>query len=376
MVLQNPDKSMDSKKNAVATEEYDYSPESFSTPPDHPHIEYYPHHQHFYKFACFRRLHAPWYAYAGMAVLDVYANYVTVLAFRYTTLTSVALLDAVAIPTAMLLSRLILRSHYTRTHLIGVTLCLTGIVINVMQDLHHDQNNSSSNNGGASSRENGSTLEDDEYPYKVFGDMLSIMGGVLFGANKVLGEIAVKSSHDPDEYIGMQSLFAVIICAVQTAFTEMDDIATFFGRGGNETCSVTTARWLLMGFVISNMIGYLGTARFLMHSEAAFFNLSLLTGDFWSAAFQIVAEHIWPASTFYLAAVLTLSGVLMYELASPETTAAVTTTTDGVETFANGVDDDEDHNTMSLELPPTKSHGTVARNGTSGMQDSVPIPFV
>ena len=353
-----------------------------STNPHHPHKESYPQpHQHYYKFACFRRLHAPWYAYAGMAVLDVYANYVTVLAFRYTTITSVTLLDALSIPTAMLLSRLILQSRYTRTHLIGVTLCLTGIVINVLQDLHHDQNNSSNNNNGGSNssgRENGSTREDDEYPYKVYGDMLSMMGGILFGANKVLGEIAVKNSHDPDEYIGMQSLFAVIICIVQTVLTEMNDIASFFGRGGNETCSVSTARWLLLGFVVSNMIGYLGTARFLMHSEAAFFNLSLLTGDFWSAAFQIVAEHIWPASTFYLAAVLTLSGVLMYELASPEISVTTATTTVSIETFANGVDDDdeEDRNTMTLELAPTKNHGTRARNGIAGIQDAVPIPIV
>jgi len=255
-----------------------------------------------YKFLCFY-LHAPWYAYAGMAVLDVYANYFTVLAFRYTTITSVTLLDAFAIPTSMLISRIVLKRHYTRTHFLGVALCLTGITVNVLHDLDDKDNPD----------------DDREYPHKLVGDLLSILGGILFGCNNVLGEVAVQHSHDPNEYIGLQSLFAVIICAVQTALTERQDVAAFVGHSGDksETCPLATARWLLVAFVVTNVLGYMGGGRFLLHSEAAFFNLSLLTGDFWSVAFQVVAEHIMPAPQFFVAVVLTVAGVLTYELAAP-----------------------------------------------------------
>eukprot|EP00542_Grammatophora_oceanica_P006956 CAMPEP_0194057158 /NCGR_PEP_ID=MMETSP0009_2-20130614/62540_1 /TAXON_ID=210454 /ORGANISM="Grammatophora oceanica, Strain CCMP 410" /LENGTH=46 /DNA_ID= /DNA_START= /DNA_END= /DNA_ORIENTATION= len=40
-----------------------------------------------------------------MAFLDAQANALTVLAFKYTTLTSVTLLDALAIPSAMIVSK-------------------------------------------------------------------------------------------------------------------------------------------------------------------------------------------------------------------------------------------------------------------------------
>jgi len=252
-----------------------------------------------YKFLCFY-LHAPWYAYAGMAVLDVYANYFTVLAFRYTTITSVTLLDAFAIPTSMLISRIVLKRHYTRTHFLGVALCLTGISVNVLHDLDEKDN-----------------PDDREYPHKLVGDCLAILGGVLFGCNNVLGEVAVQHSHDPNEYIGLQSLFAVLICAVQTALTERQDVAAFVGGETSKTCPLATARWLLIAFVVTNVLGYMGGGRFLLHSEAAFFNLSLLTGDFWSVAFQVVAEHILPAPQFFVAVVLTVAGVLTYELAAP-----------------------------------------------------------
>jgi solute carrier family 35, member F1/2 len=254
------------------------------------------------------RLHSPWYTYAGMAVLDVYANCVTVLAFRYTTISSVTLLDAMSIPAAMLLSCVILRRRYYWTHLLGVVLCLTGITVNVLPDLRNK------NVGG-----------DDDidaiYPHKLRGDLLSVLGGVLFGANNVLGEVVVQNSRDPNEFIGMMSLFAAMICAVQTSLLERHDVATFvFGLGGDnksETCSLGTARWLLLAFVLTNVVSYMGGARFLLHSEAAFFNLCLLTGDFWSVAFQVLAEHIHPRVSFYVAVVLTATGVLLYELAAP-----------------------------------------------------------
>jgi len=62
-------------------------------------------------------------------------------------------------------------------------------------------------------------------------------------------------------------------------------------------------------------MSYKGASMFLMMSEAAFFNLSLLTGDLWSILFSIVAERIIPHSLFFVALVFVISGVVIYEMA-------------------------------------------------------------
>eukprot|EP00977_Amphora_coffeiformis_P001548 scaffold296_cov102-Amphora_coffeaeformis.AAC.36 len=62
-------------------------------------------------------------------------------------------------------------------------------------------------------------------------------------------------------------------------------------------------------------MSYKGASIFLIMSEAAFFNLSLLTGDLWSVLFSIVAERIIPQSLFFVALVFVISGVVIYEMA-------------------------------------------------------------
>ena len=54
--------------------------------------------------------------YAACAFVDVQANYCVTLAFRYTSMTSVSLLDSATIPFAMLLSTLLLKARYGRAH--------------------------------------------------------------------------------------------------------------------------------------------------------------------------------------------------------------------------------------------------------------------
>jgi drug/metabolite transporter (DMT)-like permease len=121
-------------------------------------------------------LHVPAWRYFLMAIMDVYANYFTVLAFKFTTITSVTVFDALAIPSSMILSRCFLSRRYTWIHLLGVATCMTGIIFNVLQDYEDDTN---TGNDDATAR---------AYPHKLRGDCLSITGGILFGANNVLGE--------------------------------------------------------------------------------------------------------------------------------------------------------------------------------------------
>jgi solute carrier family 35 protein F1/2 len=246
-------------------------------------------------------LQAHAFTYLPMALLDVYGNYFTVMALKLTTLTSVSLFDALAIPSAMILSRLFLNRRYTTLHFLGVLACSVGIGLNVMQDYAVDVND---------------VLKTD-YPNMIQGDLLAILAGFMFGVSNVLGEVAVRSMGGPNEYLGMVGFWGTVICAIQTLVIEQDEVAEFFGKSGNKskTCGESLAWWLFTAYWATSVLSYLGTARFLQVSEATFFNLSLLTGDLWSVAFSVVAEKIVPKPAFFVALVFTVAGVVLYEMA-------------------------------------------------------------
>jgi solute carrier family 35 protein F1/2 len=72
--------------------------------------------------------------YLPLAAIDVEANFLVVLAFQYTDLSSVMLLDCWAIPCVMLISHYYLGHRFVRLHFVGAALCVGGIVILVAVD--------------------------------------------------------------------------------------------------------------------------------------------------------------------------------------------------------------------------------------------------
>jgi len=259
-----------------------------------------------YTFLYCIQLQAPWWMYLIASFIDVYANYFTVLAFKYTTITSVTLLDALAIPTSMVLSKLFLDRRYSTIHFVGVAACSVGIGLNFMQDYREDRADASDNSTSSES-----------YPYKLRGDFLALLGGVMFGVNNVVGEFVVRRLGGVNEYLGMLGTLATVICFVQSAALERDAIAEFFGsdEGKEDTCKERSLWYLLSAYFVASVLSYLGGARFLQISEATFFNLSLLTGDLWSVAFSVVAEGIVPRPLFFVALAFILGGVVIYEMA-------------------------------------------------------------
>jgi solute carrier family 35 protein F1/2 len=257
-------------------------------------------------------LQSPPWKYAGIAIADVYANYSTILAFKYTTITSVSLFDALAIPSAMLMSRLFFGRQYTKVHLLAVAVCCIGISINVLQDYRENEHLKDSAGVGETAQEE---LLEEEYPYKLAGDALAITGGILFGISNTLAEIAVRDWGNQDEFISAMSFFATIITFLQTLLTERLEVQAFFRSDTSDSCSELGSLTLLAIFVIATIVNYLGIASFLGMSDAAFLNLSLLTGDAWAVAFSVFAEGIVPPPTFYVALVITVSGVFIYETA-------------------------------------------------------------
>lgn len=84
------------------------------------------------------RFHSSLRRYATVALFDVYANYATIMAFKYTTITNVSLFDALAIPSAIVCSSALFGRRYTRTHLLGVLACGVGVMLNVLRDWRED----------------------------------------------------------------------------------------------------------------------------------------------------------------------------------------------------------------------------------------------
>ena len=242
--------------------------------------------------------------YIPMSLLDLYANYIVMRGFQYATLTSVTLLDALAIPSALILSKFFLQRCYTRLHFLGVFLCLGGIVLNIATDFRVDK------------REPDSVLVQ-QYPHMMLGDFLAAMGGLLVGASNVVQEISVRTIGGPDEYLGMLGFWASAIAFVHCSLFERAEITEFFFSNDDpsDTCTGSTVWWVMAAYIVSSIARYIGTAQFLQVSEATFYNLSLLTGDIWSVVFSVAAQGILPQPLFFVALTGTISGVILYEMA-------------------------------------------------------------
>jgi len=237
-----------------------------------------------HRILCFS-LCAPPYVYAGIACLDVYASYFTVMALRYTTITSVTLLSAVAVPATMLLSYVVWKRRFGWQHGLGALVCLAGLWLNVSQDYKH---------------------EDDTHQ-QLRGDVLALIGGFLYGLNDVVGEVAVRSLGGPREYLGMIGLWGTVLSFFHYVGLERSSLHS-------DQCSFNSVSTYLVVFATISATGYVCGAYFLKVSEATFLNLSLQTGSIWSVFF-VIGQRKAPPAQFFLAMALTIIGVTTYEMA-------------------------------------------------------------
>ncbi len=87
---------------------------------------------------CFglQTIHAPLWLYFIAALVAVEARYLIFLSFRFTSFTFIYLVDALAIPSAMIFSKLLLKRDYHFVHLLGGFICMSGVVTNTVSDLN------------------------------------------------------------------------------------------------------------------------------------------------------------------------------------------------------------------------------------------------
>ena len=265
-----------------------------------------------------------WKYYALMAFLHVQANFCLLKAYEYISLKTVSLLDSLAIPAAMIASRVFLGRKYTWLHAVAACICILGSFVTVVNDYREggrimkgDDNDNSmlfSNSTSTDDYDNRETMSVDSSPemlhsHSLLGDFLAIMGAILTGVNDVFAEEIVRDSGSCVEYLAMLGFFGAAISFVQVLVLERSDVSNLFLLG-------SYVQWLLLA--LSAVAGYIffgGMSRFLLLSESALLNLSLLSGDLWAVVFSVIEEHVMPTYIFFISFAIIVSGVVVYEMA-------------------------------------------------------------
>ena len=245
-----------------------------------------------------RSLSRPAWQYAALAALDVEANYLVVLAFRHTSLTSVTLLDCWSIPVALALTRVLSLAAYRRGHYIGCAMCVLGLAILVATDERSGRGGDCA--GSALLRGDGAgsaTLR---------GDVLVVLGATVYAACNVLQE-HLLGDVAPTELLTMLGAFGLLWSLVQGLPLELP------GLLAAHWTAAATAPWIAFGVA---MFSFYSLVPFqLSWGGAAMLNLSLLSSDLWTALARLLffgGFTAWSGAAFLLSFAFLAAGIVVY----------------------------------------------------------------
>nr|XP_026696145.1 solute carrier family 35 member F1-like isoform X2 [Ciona intestinalis] len=242
------------------------------------------------KRVIFQVLKKHWWKYALLALIDVEANYMVILAYQYTSLTSVQLLDIFVIPAAMFLSFFFLKVRYLPIHFIGLVIAIIGVVCMVVADVLLGKGGTSSN--------------------AALGDFLVLGGATCYAISNVAMEfVSKKHNSGPTEILAMYGLFCPLICGVQMALLERQALT--------QIVWTSTVILLLLGFGACMFIFYSLMPYVMKISSATAVNISLLTSDLFSL-FVGIFVFMYEPSPLYLVSFVTISAALViYNIKEP-----------------------------------------------------------
>lgn len=195
--------------------------------------------------------------YFIFAFLDVQGNYFTVLAYGYTNLLSAQLINFWAIVVVVVLSFLFLRVRYRIFQVIGILVACGGMGILLASD------HITATNGGSG-------------PDMLKGDLFALLGATCYGFSNVLEEFLV-SKRPVYEFLSFLGLLGLCIIGVQAAIFDREMIRE----------SMDGAAWAgrdvgyVVGFTLVMNVFYSLVPVLMRVASAAFYNISLLTANFW-----------------------------------------------------------------------------------------------
>ncbi|KIJ55647.1 hypothetical protein M422DRAFT_73421 [Sphaerobolus stellatus SS14] len=221
--------------------------------------------------------------YFILAACDVEGNFLVVKAYQYTTLLSCMLLDAWAIPVCLFFAWLFMRPKYHWTQILGILVCIAGLGLLVASD----------------------KITDKDYAAVslVKGDIFMIVGASLYGFTNATEEFFVRKS-PLYEVVGQLGMWGMIINGVQAASLEHNQWLTSNWDG--------KVIGLLFAYTAALFILYTVAPWIYRLSSSAFYNISLLTSDFYGLLFGLFLFHYRPFWLYFPAFVVVIAGLVVY----------------------------------------------------------------
>ncbi|KAF8909403.1 hypothetical protein CPB84DRAFT_1703155 [Gymnopilus junonius] len=221
--------------------------------------------------------------YVILAACDVEGNFLVIRAYQYTDLLSCMLLDAWAIPVCLFFSWVYMGSRYHWTQLLGVLICIGGLGMLVASDEL--------------------TSKSWEAVAKGKGDGFMIAGATLYGFTNATEEFFVRK-RPLYEVVGQLGMWGFIINGIQASGLEWKQMKEVPWTG--EIIGI------LMAFTASMFILYTVAPLLYRMASSAYYNLSLLSSDFYGLLFGLFLFHYRPYWLYFISFAVVLCGLVTY----------------------------------------------------------------
>ena len=234
------------------------------------------------------------WVYGLVAIVDVQAGVLCIMAFRYATLPLVTLGLHFSIPFVTVLSRIILEKKYLVKHYVGSAIALFGSMLIFIPQFGIIN------------------AKIEEHPDEMKGLLMSIVAAFFYSISNVVTEFCVSQGgrFPSREYLSFVTGFATLLCALQFATLEYDDF--FRHKEGNFVgIHALVAHSLLLGLFFYLVTVYLRVA------DALMFNLSLLTVDIYSAIASYALSEEGVNYAYWISFGINVFGIWVYSISTP-----------------------------------------------------------
>lgn len=181
-----------------------------------------------------------------------------------------------------------MRPRYKLSQLLGVLVCVGGLGMLVASD----------------------ELTDKDWPAlsRAKGDVFMIVGATLYGFTNATEEFFVRKS-PLYEVVGQLGMWGMIINGIQAAGLEHKDMVQATWDGKNIG--------ILVAYTASMFILYTVAPMLYRMASSAYYNLSILSSDFYGLLFGLFLFHYRPYWLYFPSFVVVIVGLVIYFWSAP-----------------------------------------------------------